>query len=107
MTRSITGNCTLTSSDLNRSGAACSGRGRDSDFGPGMDVLITDQGGMIIGRTQTVPGPEPSGAFADYAGMMCIVSFSVAQLPDVPVYRIDVGSRGTLRYSKADLESDA
>ena len=96
----ITGNMTLIDSGNDRSGTICSGTGGYSDFGPGMNVVVKNEKGEIIGTSVTEPGPVPS----EFAVVTCTVSFSVEELPRAKFYEIEVGRRGALTYSYEELE---
>lgn len=107
----------------------CSGSGGYSDFGPGMDIEITDQDGKIIGSGSTMSlstlqdeqpeyFEEAFSAFAepgesdddlqldDDALVMCIVAALVPIEGGADFYKVDVGRRGDLSYSYKEMEEN-
>lgn len=85
----------------------CTGTGGYSDIQPGLDVVVRNGEGDIIGAGQLEDDP----AVTDLAepidrSYTCFYKFEVRDLPDVPFYVLEVGDRGEQTYSKADLEDD-
>lgn len=79
---------------LNPNGPGCIGTGGYSDVGTGMPVTVKDQAGVIIATGAT--------AF-DYITAVCALKFSIPNLPMASFYSIEVGHRGALSFSAADL----
>lgn len=80
----------------------CVGTGGYSDFRGGMSVVVKDQAGSIIATSSTAMGhPTTDGAGT------CLMAFDVAPIPDAPFYSIEIGHRGAITYSKADLVAKA
>ncbi len=74
----------------------CVGHGGYDDFQPGMPVVVKDQSGSIIGSAETV-------FLRVSATKDCVMSFDVPAVPDEPFYSVEVGHRGTVTYSAADM----
>lgn len=96
----LTGTFTLVDKDIDRVGSSCSGSGGYSDFAPGMNVVVKDEGGKIIGTSSTTPGPVPD----EYASVTCVLEFTVEDLPDAKFYSVEIGRRGDLTYSREELD---
>jgi hypothetical protein len=111
---------------------SCSGTGGYDDFGAGMDVTIRDQDGKIVANanTQSLDRDIMSDLYTNVASEMdrvfgsstmsegiallvdgatnsfftfCTVYYE-AEVPLREFYEIEVGSRGSLAYSKSELE---
>jgi hypothetical protein len=79
-------------------GGHCEGKGGYSDFRDGMTVVIKDQGGTVIATGAAIDSsPAPDGG--------CALQFSLPTVPDVPFYSVEIGHRGAVTYSRADMES--
>lgn len=99
----------------------CRGTGGYDDFGPGMDVTVKNEDGKTIGNGSTRnAAPEvlaerlalgenfddraEAEEFVDSgSGAICVVLFE-APVEDAKFYEIEVGRRGGITHSKADLE---
>lgn len=81
-------------------GAPCSGgtvaKGY-SDLAPGAGVTVKNEKGEIIAT-----GSLRAGRWVTRA---CRLPFEVAEVPKAKFYEVEVGRRGTQRYSRADLEA--
>jgi hypothetical protein len=62
-----------------------------------MPVVVKDQTGSIVA---TAPLGTP---LFDGPTQGCVASFTVENVPDAPFYSIEVGHRGAITYSNADL----
>ena len=62
-------------------------------------VTVKNQAGELIGTTQLGDG---LGAGASWA---CVFHFNIANLPSASFYSIEIGHRGAINYSKADLDT--
>lgn len=91
----LTGTLTLTSDDLAGSDDNCSGTGGFGDIQQGMDVVIRDETGAIIGTSRVGPGTR--------SGRHCEFGFEVVELPIAEFYTVEVGDRGDLTYSPEEL----
>jgi hypothetical protein len=79
------------------SGDTCSGSGGYADFGPGMDVVVKNEKGEVIGTASTVQGPLPTYVGADWE-YACEVDFTVP-VPAAKFYSMEVGHRGATTES--------
>ena len=79
------------------SDGSCVGNGGYSDIAAGLGVTATNQAGTIIGTSNLQPGQSQ--------GTKCVFAFTIRQLPDADFYSFEVGSRGELTYSRAEMES--
>lgn len=100
----ITGTMTLIDSSGWTSGEECYGTGGYDDIGEGSSVTIRDGRDAII-ATGSLGGGTGGEAYLDDSTVSCNLSFSVADVPDVDFYQIEVSHRGALSYSKADMVS--
>jgi hypothetical protein len=130
--KTVRGVFTLYDSDVIGNWDSCSGTGGYDDFGAGMDVTIRDQDGKIVANanTQSLDRDIMSDLYTNVASEMdrvfgsstmsegiallvdgatnsfftfCTVYYE-AEVPLREFYEIEVGSRGSLAYSKSELE---
>lgn len=98
--RTLTGAFELENGEAtDRSGGDCKGTGGYSDMKSGVEVIVKDAAGVIIGQTRLA---------ADSAflyGNGCRYTFEVPALPVSGFYTVTVGKRGDQTYSEADLEA--
>ncbi len=78
-------------------GDGCQGDGGYSDIAQGRVVTVYDDSGKVIGT-----GALGAGSSKDVQG--CRLPFVVDGLPLTSGYTIEVGSRGKLHYTQADLD---
>jgi len=83
------------------SGAACNPAAVGySDIHAGTAVVVKNAGGSTLGRTALQGGTmRISGSFRDD----CMFTFTVT-VSDQPAYQVEVGNRGGVSFSKAQLE---
>ena len=97
----INGTFTLHQEDLvDRDETSCQGTGGYDDIRDGLEVAVTDAAGTVIGlgRLSSKPGEDT------FAGRRtCEYEFTVSGLPDASFYGVEVGHRGVVRFSAADL----
>jgi hypothetical protein len=79
---------------------SCSGTGGYDDVRDGLQVVVRDGEGTIIGRGELVTDRAASTASPNG----CTFDFTVDSLPEVDFYNVEIGDRGELTYSFADLE---
>lgn len=81
--------------------AECSGTGGYDDIRSGLDVVVRDGAGTIIAKSVLI------AAAYDAAGdpNQCAYAFTIAGVPDAPFYSVEVGHRGAVTYSRADLDT--
>jgi hypothetical protein len=94
----VTGSITVRDTEQTYStGSSCRTDGGYDDVGVGTDVVVKDGAGEIIG----VGSLEEGQADSAYD---CRFDFSL-EVKDSEFYSFEVGDRGELRYSRADLDS--
>lgn len=94
----VAGTFDLIMDDQATLGAPCSGTGGYDDIQSGAQVKVTNQDGTLIGT-----GDLGAGERAE--GRRCHFEFNIADLPDAEFYSFELGRRGELTYSKADMEA--
>ena len=106
----LTGTLDLTDSGAHyRDGESCYGENGYDDVSGGTGVTVTDRAGSIIGTGKLEEGVGQGSAedadslLADLLSS-CVFSFSVDELPKTAFYSIEVGRRGKLTYSLADMK---
>jgi hypothetical protein len=97
----ITGKLQLISSKLGEEDGKCFGTGGFSDVAGEIPVVIKDGAGKILAISKTEPGKKPKGD--RYERVICNFEFESIGVPDSDFYTIEVGRRGSLSYSRADL----
>jgi len=104
----LRGTVTVTDGYGDPVGEVCANRGAFEDINPGTDITIRDQAGVIVamgavgeGVSVRLPMGNPTAAKSD----ACRLSLLVAGIPDAPFYSVEVGRRGGLTYSHAELEA--
>lgn len=105
--QTLTGQFVLIDSDILGDWDSCFGSGGYDDFGAGMDVTVTDGDGKIIatGTTENLTEADEDADTAKEADFFCVVKFAT-EVPKVPFYEIEVGSRGDLSYSQEELAAE-
>lgn len=96
--QTLTGTFVLTSDDVDWTPTSCSGSGGYSDIQAGTDVVVRDGAGAILATAALVDDPAGSSA------ARCAYTFQVPDVPSADFYTIEVGRRGDLTYSRADLQ---
>lgn len=76
------------------SAKSCSGTGGYSDIVQGAPVTVRDGAGDVIAT-----GVLGAGVLTD----RCLFEFTVARVPAVPFYTVEVSRRGGLTYSHAEM----
>ncbi len=100
-THDITGTFALVSATVNRNAdlTRCDGTGGYDDIGGGTGVVLRDGDGNVVGSSELAIADRE--AFGNTPG--CVYTFTFADVPDVPFYAVEVGDRGEIVYSRADL----
>lgn len=98
----VAGSVTIKGSSILVVGTACSGGGGYADMDRGTTVTVKDQAGTIIAT-----GLLDAGVYDNSNAMwkLCRFGFAVPAVPDAPFYSLEVGHRGALTYSRADLDA--
>lgn len=105
----VSGTFSVTDPDMRRTGpqeGPCSTEGGYDDVQVGLRVVIKDGSGSILatgalGRGEWAPHRVSGVSYEK----VCRFSFAVNDVPDSDFYTIEVGRRGELSYSKAELEA--
>ncbi|MBA3414751.1 MAG: hypothetical protein H0U10_05965 [Chloroflexia bacterium] len=80
---------------------ACRGGGGYADIIGGEDVIVFDQGGEEVARTELEQGLPEDG------GQTCVFPFAVSELPEADGYAIVIANREPVPYTLDELrESD-
>jgi hypothetical protein len=82
---------------------SCDGMGGAPDIARGTGVTVKNGEGKIIGTTNL--GQAIGGRTANVAIFTCVFPFSLDGVPEVPFYSIEVGRRGAISYSLADMQA--
>lgn len=96
----LTGTFTLV--DPNRLGFdadGCYGRGGYRDIKGGLEVVVRDGEGSVIGKGRLMDGE------VDGAAQMCSFSFEIADIPTSDFYELSVGRRGDSVYTFDEMKS--
>jgi hypothetical protein len=106
--RIITGTLTLLDNIDNMgldSTGGCGGDGGYRDINSGLGVVLKDGEAKTIAVGALGPGKlsRASGGFSSTATSYCAFSFSLDNVPEVPFYSIEVGHRGAITYSLAQM----
>jgi len=112
-THTLHGSISLTPDDRDFSwelDKPCSGSGGYSDLAGGTQVVVKDGSGSIIatGHLNEGTGANPyvyKGTPDPEIVDSCSFSFDVEGVPDSDFYSIEVGHRGAMTYSRAEMES--
>lgn len=114
--QSITGTVQFRQIGVSTRDGVCSGIGQLEDVRAGLDVVVRNEGGTIVGRGvlegvnaapqgATFPlGVERPGTGIGGNGLTCTLWFGVAVKP-AEFYEVAVGTRTKRTLSKADLEA--
>lgn len=99
---SVTGTFTLQDTDaefpsITTSGSTCRGTGGYGDVSPGQPVTLRDGDGKILGATTLGSGVGSVSR--------CVFSFGLDNIREAPFYSIEVGRRGEISYSLADMKA--
>jgi hypothetical protein len=93
----LQGTLTLNAGDSRT--ATCEGTGGYSDIHPGTQVTVKDEAGVIVGSGTL--GAASSPADTRYP---CEYPFSISEVGPAKFYSVEVGKRGALTYSAADMD---
>ena len=105
---------TLYDNDIDGGWGDCRGTGGYADFGFGMDVTVRDGKGDIV-ATATTKSPDTDeifeilldnlsiGIMSSWTSDTCTVYFETT-LPNKDFYEIEIGRRGSMSFSKSELE---
>lgn len=83
--------------DIDVTGTRCEGDGGYSDFTAGGNITVRDGNGTIIAS-----GTLDAGKLVTNG---CEMPFSIANVPEVPFYSIEIGRRGGYSISLVELQA--
>lgn len=84
-------------------GAVCTGQGGYSDVRAGANVTVKDGSSSLIGATTLGPGVAQPWPEVGADALQCVFPYSIANVPDTAFYTFEVGRRGAISRSKADV----
>jgi len=99
-TDTITGTFTLIDSGITRNYMGCIGTGGYRDIQAGLKVVVKSGSGRILGVSEL----KPDNYSGTSRSVVCEFPFEVTDLPSSKFYSIEVGRRGSLEFSKKELE---
>ncbi len=98
--RSLTGEIALVQLEaVERTGEQCKGTGGFSDISSGMDAILKDGEGAILGKGPLVD--------MEHTGRACNFGFTIVDVPDADFYTVQIGSRNGPVYSVQDMEANS
>ncbi len=83
-------------------GAECEGREGYDDISVGAPVTVTNESGTTIATARLSQGEIVDTYRASV--ITCEWSFAIEDVPDAEFYDIEVSHRGTLTYSREEME---
>ena len=98
--KTIRGTFTLVDSGVEKIGSYCSGTGGYSDIEAGLKVKVTNEKGTILAISEL----GDNNWDGEYSSIKCVFPFVVKNVPNAKFYSIEVGRRGSLEYSRKELE---
>lgn len=98
----LTGTFTLIDSEISRTLDGCAGTGGYSDVKTGLQVVVKNEKNEILAVGALGDDNNYSGQHAQVA---CDFPFSIKDLPRATFYQIEVGRRGSLKYSFDELRN--
>lgn len=93
----LTGSMKLATASIEGSNLDCHGTGGFDDMTGGVEVVVRDQANTILATGRLGPGKKNT------PGTSCTFPFTVSGIPEAPFYSVEVGRRGALTYSFADM----
>jgi hypothetical protein len=97
----LTGSFTLTDTDVSRTPGDCFGTGGYSDIKAGLQVVVRNEKSEILAVGE-LGRDNYSGA---YPQVVCEFPFAIKDIPRAEFYQIEVGRRGSLKYSLNELQN--
>ena len=96
----IQGTFTLTDSDIIRTFTVCKGTGGFSDIQAGITVVVKNEKGEIVAKSNLEQNIEPSFSLEP---KKCVYPFKISNVPKSSFYIVEVGKRGALTFSRKEL----
>lgn len=94
----VTGTFDLVADEGAVIGNTCTGEGGYDDIEEGAQIKVTNEDGTLIGTASLGRGSRVEGR-------RCRFEWTASDLPDAAFYNFELGRRGELTYSKADMEA--
>jgi hypothetical protein len=95
----LTGSFTLIDKGVSRTSEKCYGTGGYSDVEEGLQVVVRNEKNEILAIGQL----GSDNYTGQYPGVVCEFPFVIKDIPRANFYQIEVGRRGSLKYSIDDL----
>lgn len=109
VTHDLSGTLTLRNGDrVYQSATGCQGTGGYADIDQTLQVVVKSDAGAIIGTSALTSRRPPQTSDVNVTATnnrSCFFDFTVKALPVAAFYSVEVGRRGAVTYSKADLEA--
>ena len=88
-------------------GARCEATGGYDDIAQGTQVVVKDDTGKIIGLGRLTYGTmlATGTTFIGLTEVRCSFNFSISDVPEVPIYSLEVADRGTQSYTLQDMKA--
>lgn len=93
---------------VERGGGDCRGTGGYADLRSGLEVVARDDSGTRMATTTLMAAPAPTnadGSVPQAERNRCVFRFGLSDMEERPAYRITIGERGGLRYTREELEA--
>ena len=82
-------------------GMDCRGYGGYKDINEGKQIALKDATGKLLAIASLSNGHIVETGFSN----LCEFKFDFHDVPDMPLYQVEISRRGSLGFSKAELES--
>lgn len=93
---------------VERGGGECRGTGGYSDLRSGVVAVVRDESGTRLADAPLTAEPAPTtaaGTISEAERRRCVWTFTLRDIPERPAYRIAIGERGSVRYTREELEA--
>ncbi len=94
---------------VERGGGECRGTGGYSDLRTGLETIAMDDTGAVLGTgrlTAAPPATDAAGEVPVAERRRCVYTFTLQNLPDRAEYGVGIGERGTITYTREELEAE-
>lgn len=95
----LTGSFTLIDTEISRTSEGCTGTGGYTDVREGLQVVVKNEKNEILALGQL----GRDNYTGEYPQVACEFPFVIKDIPRADFYEIEVGKRGSLKYSVDDL----
>jgi hypothetical protein len=86
-----------------KDGQSCYGQDGYSDIGPGTQVTVRNEGGVLIGTTTLGAGSVQPWPEVGPQAKRCVFPFTFGSVPDAGFYGFEVSHRGEIQESREEL----